>query len=130
MIPWWQRNTIHGRVEVVLMWVLALLMAGLFVLWATIGWSAERDTTQTDCERKMEAAMRAMEFWTILTFDDVEQVSLKVVKHFPFDNYWARLPEEDPALFTPVGLTHTLNARAGAAIVLWQSAKRECWKQP
>lgn len=31
---WWHRKTINF--DVLLMWVLALLIAGVFVLWATV----------------------------------------------------------------------------------------------
>lgn len=32
-VTWWQRNCVQGRAEVVLFWVLAVLVAGVLVLW-------------------------------------------------------------------------------------------------
>jgi hypothetical protein len=82
------------------------------------------------CLAKMEAAMRAMEFWSVLNFEKTEQVNLNIVKPFPYDNYWAVLPDEEEWIkdSTAYGLTQTLNALAGRAIVLWDQAKRDCWK--
>jgi hypothetical protein len=83
------------------------------------------------CLAKMEAAMKAMEFWSVLNFENTEQVNLNIVKPFPHDNYWAVLPDEEEWSkgSTAYGLTQTLNARAGRAIVLWDQAKRDCWKE-
>jgi hypothetical protein len=105
MIPWWQRNTIHGRVEVVLMWVLALLMAGLFVLWATVGWGGE-----ATCQEKMEAAMTAMD--EFVEGPDHFSVTL--------ENY----SDEAIAKATAWG------KRWDAALALWRQSKPGCWGTP
>jgi hypothetical protein len=76
--------------------------------------------------------MRAMEFWSVLNFEGTEQVNLNIVQKFPYENYWAMLPDEEEWIkgSTAYGLTQTLNAKAGLAIVLWDTAKRACWREP
>lgn len=149
MKNWWTK---HVSADTVILYLFGLLIAGLFLLWAVVGWANDIysncfknshngdiqctiviEPDRPTCEEKMEAAMREMEFWSVLNFEDTEQVDLKIVKPFAFEgfvNYWAELPAEDPAIFTPRGLMRSLNTRAGHTIVLWETVKRECWRQP
>lgn len=81
------------------------------------------------CRAQMEAAMKAVHPFLMLDLPPVgEQIGLDLVKKTDEWRYEARLPREELEGLTPEGLANTLNARAGRAIVLWDTAKRECWK--
>ena len=75
--------------------------------------------------------LEALHSFSMLNLDPVhEQFGLDMVKKKTEWNYQAELPYEDPAWFTPYGHTQTMNAKAGRAIVLWDTVKRECWSTP
>lgn len=83
------------------------------------------------CLAKMEAAMKAAHPFLMLDLPPVgEQIGLDLVKKTDEWRYEARLPREDLEGLTPEGLANTLNAKAGRAIVLWDTVKRECWREP
>ena len=88
---------------------------------------------QQNCYEKMERAMRAAEFFSLLTFPETFQVAMDsttINTATPYA-YHFQLPDEEPDYhkMTPYGFTQTLNAKAGRAIVLWHEAKA-CWRQP
>jgi len=81
------------------------------------------------CLAKMQAAMDAMEPFLLLNFEGTFQVNLNIVQPDQFGNYWAVLPaEKDLHTYTPYGLTQLWNVKAARAIVLWDQAKRDCWR--
>lgn len=80
-----------------------------------------------DCVSTMEAALKALHPFSMLNLEPVHmQFGLDMVKKRSEWDYKAELPYEDPAERTPYGLTQTLNAKAGLAIVLWDVVTREC----
>lgn len=86
---------------------------------------------QRACVAKMEAAMKAMEYWSLINFDGTLQTSLDIVRFDANGNSWAVLQEEkDLHTYTPYGLTQLKNVKAAETIVLWDTAKRECWREP
>ncbi len=90
-----------------------------------------RDIEWAYCLNAMEEAMRAMEPFSVLDIEPQwRQMNLK--KLTIHEGGSATLPneEEDYPKLTPYGLTQTFNAKAGRAIVLWDTAKRQCWRHP
>lgn len=83
------------------------------------------------CFAQMEAALKSLHPFSMLNLEPVhEQFGLDMVRKKSDWQYQAELPYEDPAGKTPYGLTQTMNAKAGQAIVLWDSVKRACWSKP
>ena len=81
------------------------------------------------CLALMEQAMRAMEPFSIITIEGVWQLNIAVLHPNSSTGYILTLPYEEPATYTPYGLTQTLNAQAGRAIMLWSTAKAQCWRE-
>ncbi len=83
------------------------------------------------CLARMEEAMKAMEYWSLLNFEGANQISLDIVQPDFNGSYWAILPDDGPLdKYSPYGLTQTPNVKAGETIVLWDTVKRECWSRP
>lgn len=86
------------------------------------------------CLVQMEAAMRAMEFWSLLTIGPpINQITLDVVKPDKFGLNRLVIEPDELHKFTPWAIQHwyevTEQGKAGQAIMLWEHAKHECWKQ-
>lgn len=83
------------------------------------------------CLARMEEALKALHPFSMLNLEPVQQqIGLDLVKKKAEWEYRAELPLEDVSGYYPEGLTQTLNAKAGRAIVLWETVKRECMRMP
>ena len=84
----------------------------------------ERDLS---CFALMEQAMRAMEPWSMLDFEPLDQqISLEHIQRSSRGlNQLVLCHESDCA---PPG--HSQDIEAGRAIMLWSNAKAQCWSKP
>ena len=83
------------------------------------------------CLARMEQAMRAMEAFLLIHVPHTYQVPMNketVDTSYEYA-YHFTLPSENVSLYRPEAVWQTMNAKAGTAIVSWNSAKA-CWRKP
>ena len=128
MMRLWMIGTLLFLSILMFVW-LELGRAEVTVLSTTI--SGEDQATDHFCLAKMEAAMRNMEFFLLITLPHTYQVAMNQEMfdtRYPYA-YHFTLPAEDVSLYRPEAVWSTWNAKAWTAIVSWESAKA-CWRQP
>lgn len=141
-LTWWQRNSVQGRAEVLLFYVLALLLVVLFVFWATAGW-AEHVTsdgcntcTQTGPSSYQCTAMYCMDAKELAEFerkmaahkkDDCLAKMEAAMRAIEKEFYYKR----GEHMIFPFKPDHEpIPGDVGPLIQQWDAVKKECWRQP